>query len=78
MQTKALLRAIKIVGGQSHLARELQALTGKPLRQGNVWSWLNRTGHVPAEFAIPIERLVKGRVTRFELRPDIYPREEVA
>lgn len=56
-------------GGQSALARELgitpQAVQG--------WCLRNRT---PAEWVIRVEQIVKGKITRHELRPDLYPIEK--
>lgn len=65
--SQALARAIEIVGGQTQLARLLG------VKQANVWHWLNRADHVPAEFALAIERATGGQVARHELRPDLYP-----
>lgn len=79
MGTHALKRAIKIAGGQSALARDLSVLTGKRIRQGNVWSWLMRTKRVPPEVAPYIERITadKGEmVPRSELCPD-FPWEGI-
>lgn len=72
MSTAALERAIAEVGGQSALAR----MVGR--KQGHVWHWLNKSRQVPAELVIPIERATGGKVTRHELRPDLYPVEEPA
>jgi DNA-binding transcriptional regulator YdaS (Cro superfamily) len=71
-------KAIRAANGQTELARLLSAHLGRPVRQGNVWSWLNRTKRVPAEFALPIEIVTGGKVTRHELRPDLYPIERRA
>lgn len=68
METNALERAVELAGSQSALGR----LIGKD--QGAVWSWLNITKKVPAEFVIPIELAVEGQVTRQQLRPDLYPK----
>jgi len=67
MSTKALEKAIKVAGSQSQLSR----LIGES--QQNISHWLNK-GKVPAEQALPIEKLTG--VPRYELRPDIYPPEE--
>jgi len=69
MSKNALKKAVEIVGSQSELARRVG------VKPQNIWWWLNRT--VPAEFVIPIELATDGQVTRYELRPDIYP-EQVA
>jgi DNA-binding transcriptional regulator YdaS (Cro superfamily) len=33
---------------------------------------------IPAERVLDLERATNGKVTRHELRPDLYPRERVA
>jgi DNA-binding transcriptional regulator YdaS (Cro superfamily) len=40
--------------------------------QGCVWQWLNSVIKVTAERAIQIEKATKGKVTRAELRPDLF------
>lgn len=67
-----LARAIDIVGGQSALSRAIGC------KQQSVWNWLHKQKRVPAEFCIQIERATGGKVTRHELRPDIYPVESAA
>ena len=71
MEMKELRQAVEIVGGQSALA----AMIG--VGQGHIWNWLNRDHRVPAEMVIPIEKATGGKVLRYDLRPDIYPRETV-
>ncbi|HET9701156.1 MAG TPA: Cro/CI family transcriptional regulator [Burkholderiales bacterium] len=56
---------VEIVGGQSALAG---ALGVKPQA---VQQWVMRN-RVPPERVLAIEGLVKARVTRYELRPDVY------
>lgn len=68
----ALERAVESLGSQAALAK---ALNVKPQY---VWNWLNRDGKVPAEQVIPIEAATEGKVTRHELRPDLYPEERAA
>lgn len=70
---EALGRAVEAAGGQAALARALAERSGRPVRQGHVWSWMHRTGRIPAEYTLEIERLTG--VSRHELRPDIYPRD---
>lgn len=65
----ALQRAVKLVGGQSALARAVK------VRQGHVWSWLNRSKRVPPEYAMKVEAATGGKVSKHELRPDLYQRE---
>ena len=67
----SLERAVCIVGGQTKLAKKLG------LKQGHVWWWLNKTNRgVPAEYVLAIERATGGKVTRHQLRPDLYPDDE--
>ena len=62
-----LEQAISILGGQSALARACG------VKQGHVWHWLNKSGKCPAEHVITIEEATSGKVTRQQLRPDLYP-----
>jgi DNA-binding transcriptional regulator YdaS (Cro superfamily) len=45
--------------------------------QGRVWQWLNGD-RVPAERVLEIERATEGKVSRHDLRPDLYPRDNAA
>ncbi len=60
-------RAVKLVGGQSAMARACG------IKQGHVWAWLNKTSKCPAEHVLSIEQATGGTVTRHQLRPDLYP-----
>jgi DNA-binding transcriptional regulator YdaS (Cro superfamily) len=74
MKEKApILKAVKLLGGQSALAHRLSEVTGRNVRQCHVWNWINRPGPLPAQWAIPFEKATEGRITRQALRPDIYP-----
>lgn len=68
MNESAIQRAVACIGGQSALAR------GLGLKPQAVQRWV-RVGKVPAERVLQVERLVGGKVTRHELRPDLYPAE---
>lgn len=68
----ALERAVKTMGSQSALAKAIG------VTPQHVWNWLNRDKEVPAEQAIPIEEATGGKVTRHDLRPDLYPHERAA
>lgn len=70
--------AADLIGGQSELARQLSAL-GDPANRNTITPqavglWC-RTGRVPAERVLDIERVTQGRVSRHELRPDLYPKD---
>lgn len=75
MSQEALQRAVDLAGGQTPLAEKLSELMDRPIRQAHVWNWLHRDRRIPGEVCIPIERATGGRVTRSELRPDLYPQE---
>mgnify|MGYP000020540069 CR=1 FL=1 len=64
----ALKKAIAVAGSQSALARILGT------RQSTVSAWLLRGTPLPAERVLPIEEATG--VSRHDLRPDLYPREE--
>lgn len=70
MSKEALLTACEKAGGQSALARALGLRS-----QGTVSGWIAK-GRVPAERVLQIEQ--KTGVPRYALRPDLYPKHEVA
>ncbi len=61
----ALQKAIKIVGGQSALGRKLK------IHRQAVAQWVK----VPVRHVLTIEAATGTQVTRYDLRPDIYPRD---
>lgn len=67
--TDALVKAVALLGSQAELARKI----GK--KQAHIWNWLHRDHRVPADMAMRIEEATAGRVTRHELRPDLYPEQ---
>lgn len=73
-QTKpALLSAIALCGGQAALARALSAALGARVSQQRTWNAAHRDQTVPAEWCLAIEQATEGRVSRHQLRPDLYP-----
>ena len=64
----AIQKAVNHAGGQSALARRLG------LKPQAVQRWC-KVGLVPAERVLDVERIVAAKVTRYELRPDIYPND---
>ena len=62
---KPIDMAIELAGGQTALGKIL----GK--RQSHVFSWKKR-GYPPADMAVKIEAAVGGKVTRHQLRPDVF------
>lgn len=64
---EALIRATEIVGGQAELAR----ISG--LKQPSISRQMSRGKKVPAEWCLPIEQATGGKISRHDLRPDIYP-----
>lgn len=66
---EALIAAVEAVGSQAEFAR------GLDVAQPTVWRWVHQTKQIPAEHVLTAERLTG--VSRHDLRPDIYPREEM-
>lgn len=64
----ALAAAVDLVGGQAKLARILG------VTQPNVWHWLRKSERVPGEYVLKIEQATGGRISRHDLRPDLYPK----
>ncbi len=74
METKrtpyeALLLAIDKAGSQAEIARIAGVSTTA------VWKWVQSSKRVPAEFVLKVEKATG--VSRYDLRPDIYPREHM-
>lgn len=67
----ALTRAVDLAGGQSELARRLQA-QGLQVKQQNIDYWIRFSKKAPGKFARGIETATDGQVTRYELRPDVF------
>ncbi len=66
----AFRKAVNLAGGQTALA----SICG--CTQGNIWQLLRKESPLPAEYVLAAERATG--VSRHDLRPDIYPREEAA
>lgn len=66
MTETPIQRAAQYAGGQSALARKL-GLTPQAVQK-----WCQK-GRVPSEMVLHVESAVEARVTRYELRPDLYP-----
>ena len=62
----ALQTAIKLAGGQTKLAKAIG------VRQGHVWTMLNREGYAAIDYVVAIEKAVDAKITRYDLRPDIF------
>lgn len=67
---EALRRAKDIIGSEAALADVVG------VKQPSV-NYILRSGKkVPAEWCLPVERATDGKVSRHELRPDLYPRTD--
>ena len=62
-------KAIEIMGTQSALAKAIG------VKQQHIHKWLYQVRKIPAEYVLPIERAVNGKISRYKMRPDIYPLE---
>ena len=67
-------QAIDLLGGPSAVVRLLEK-RGISISPWAVNKWRRR---VPPERVLLLEELTEGRITRHELRPDIYPMEQTA
>lgn len=61
---KPIDRAISVAGTQAALARSLEVLPQ------HINNWKKRG--VPADRCIAIEEATQGKVTRYDLRPDVF------
>ncbi|EKT65816.1 MULTISPECIES: transcriptional regulator [Providencia] len=66
-----LQTAIVAAGGQTQLAKRISELLNKPVKQQQIWNWLNRNKRVPADKVLVVEQA--SGVSRSKLRPDLYP-----
>jgi len=64
MDTTPLRKACKIAGGQAALGR----LIGR--NQSTIWNWLQNG--IPSDDCPAVEKAVKGEITRYDLRPDVF------
>jgi DNA-binding transcriptional regulator YdaS (Cro superfamily) len=72
-QKKAFAAAIALCGGQAALARLLTRAAGKTVSQQRIWNAAHRDQSIPAEWCVAIEKATGGKVSRQDLRPDLYP-----
>ena len=73
---EALLKVVKVVGGQTALANAVSKKTGRAIRQQHVWNWINRDGGIPAAYAPLVEALCREygeEISCSCLCPDFYP-----
>lgn len=76
MSKQSLSEAVRMAGGQVHLARMIRDLIpGSKIGQVHVWGWLNdvKMDVPPADVVLPIATALGWRLTPHALRPDIYP-----
>jgi DNA-binding transcriptional regulator YdaS (Cro superfamily) len=66
-------QAVIICGSQKELAKRI----GGTVKQQNVWMWANTTLAVPALRAKQIEKAVGGKITKEQLRPDIFEEDSL-
>lgn len=66
---RALEMAFQAAGGQIEIARFITKRHGPISAQA-----INKWRRCPADRVLQVEAATKGRVSRYRLRPDIYPR----
>lgn len=65
VRESAIGQAVAVCGSQTELARRCG------VQQGHVWYWL-RMGRVPAGHCRAVSQATNGRVSVYDLRPDIF------
>jgi len=60
----AMIKAIEVAGSRAAIA-EICKITPQAVSQ---WH------HIPTRRVLAIEKALEGAVTRYEMRPDIYPK----
>lgn len=71
---EALERAIEGAGGTAELARKIAEQTGEKISSQAISQWRR----APPNRVLQIERACESKVTRHELRSDLYPEEQRA
>ncbi len=66
VRDRGTLAAIQAAGGLGHLAKMIN------VKSPSISGWIQ----VPANRVLEIERKTNGRVTRYEMRPDLYPLDD--
>lgn len=75
---EALVKAVKIVHGQSALAKALtkrMKREHRPIRQGHVWKWLNISKRLPELYVLHVEAITAehgDKVPACELCPALF------
>lgn len=64
---KPLEKVTKLLGSQKMIAKVLG------ISQQAVSDW--RSNAIPGRHVIALEKATGGKITRYELRPDLYPRD---
>lgn len=63
-------KLVAIFGSQTELARQLG------VTRSCVNKWVHRQ-RIPPHYVIRIEKASEGQITRWEMRPDLYPVDRV-
>lgn len=65
-----VMKIIKLAGSQLKLANLIN------VKQCTISSWVNRNKKVPSQHVLTIEKALENKITRHEIRPDLYPKED--
>jgi DNA-binding transcriptional regulator YdaS (Cro superfamily) len=63
---------------QTHQLNQSQFAEKVGVNQGLVSMWLNKKVRMTPQWVLQVERVTGGELSRYELRPDIYPRDSAA
>jgi DNA-binding transcriptional regulator YdaS (Cro superfamily) len=60
---------------RDHQLNQTQFADKVGVNQGLVSMWLNQKVQMAPKWALKVERVTEGELSRYDLRPDIYPRD---
>jgi DNA-binding transcriptional regulator YdaS (Cro superfamily) len=67
----AVNKAIELAGSQRKLAK----MCGEPIIQSHISYWKNIGKKINSAYVLKLEKAFKGKMTRHDMRPDLYPGE---
>ena len=70
LSMKAISYATQLMGTQEALGKLIS------VSQPTIHSWIAGEYTISGEYVIPVEKATNGKVTRHQLRPDLYPEEK--
>ena len=66
-QSEIVKKIISLAGNQQKLANLIN------VKRCTISAWVNRNKKVPSQHVLAIETALKNKISRHEIRPDLYP-----